>query len=964
MSLLGHDLAPLTSYNYDTRGDHQTPAHDTSNKSKNVNWPDRRSEQAIVSDQTPKNEIRLPLPIHHHIPQIDQIAERNYDTKTKTQIVIDWWNLHRDALLNFQIKPDLHPDQKITALRQNLETRLCPWAAQHQDPVVATLTITMMRLGFSNYIADTIWDYYESQILEAYLRSMSLEDGQHLWRQLLDHKYAICEETCGGYVAEALRSLIQTRVEIYQNRQSELTIYLRLKSSPSKPLTPIPSSLTSSINPVISVLNAPTQVPTNQADDSLLRLADEIYSEHWVRPIDFHHCQTLLIQAGLGRGKSLASRLFIQAHQTPRVIVISPRQTYAANIHGEFNREAQIEINGVMIPLQNLRFVNYLDHMQSPHWGRHPRLIISPESLHRLFTDYQPYDLVVGDEIESVLKQFSSQTTMTHNTAMCAYMFTQILKDAKNVVLLDAFLGRRSYKITKSLRVDVRIEINAHPPIQRKYRQYADSNRLFEVFFELLQQGWKIYFYCASKKKALELRFRLEQDSVDKKGLIYTSETSGADRRALKGVRELWGDPQLAYVITTSTNTVGINFDVGPNDPQGLRPFDLAFAYFSANGPVPRDGFQNLMRPRHLTQNFLHLYINDQYRGAKDYGATPDAVQSRIQRRESVIDRMVEQLKLDMRWDDVADWYPDLHIANLVEDGQSHRFQSSMVHRYLKICGYTRDDEGDDEQECEDRLEDVPPAPYESIPEIDDSRARILRDLVKTGEIPKEELQMLDKYFFHKKFDPQAPRARLKDLYRSHWQELSGKKHLSNLYDEKNYTPEQILQRDAKRCSRIKSRCQIKAEQRRLIGILNPILGISDSSAKAEISYDLLISITPQILDLRPEVQKAFETRGSSKPDRLNLNTQAAHLVNEVYRAWCNNGFKKILKSNGQPSKKKIKGVTTDISSYHLIGVMESGVLEQHRLWNLIRKIPSSDWLNKTLRNLIQESNATEMSNL
>jgi len=91
-------------------------------------------------------------------------------------------------------------------------------------------------------------------------------------------------------------------------------------------------------------------------------------------------------------------------------------------------------------------------------------------------------------------------------------------------------------------------------------------------------------------------------------------------------------------------------------------------------------------------------------------------------------------------------------------------------------------------------------------------------------------------------------------------------------------------------------------------------LGVSDSSAKTEISYDFLIRITHKILDLKAEVEKAFETRGSSKPDRLNCNTQAARLINEVYRAWCNNRLKKILKTDGKPFN-KINGVTTDVST-------------------------------------------------
>jgi hypothetical protein len=964
---------------------------------KAVNWSSKKTDlpalrigdirqQATVSgalreDKNGSNH----QPICH--PPLDpSTGRRNYNDKI--QIVMEWWGLHRDSLLQIPADEDLDEDH-INRMNLYLKDQLCPHAATHPDLKMADLIITVARLEVSNCIARAIWMKQGYEILTAYLQSRRLEKGQQLWEQLLLEKCAAYESIYGGYVDQALMSIIQQGIMDHQGCEAELAVNLQLLPSLAQlvthtgvnegtivaPLTlhsqveSLSNSLVSSSAklPIVTAFDATVPLIVPKFDDSLLRLA-ETYSQPWVKPIEFRGGSTLLIQAGLGRGKSLACKLLVQKSQYPRALAMSPRQTYAANLQGELNRAGEVQLDGSTTQLQNLDFTNYLDQMQDSHWARHNRLIISPESLHRLYTDYQPYDLVIIDESESVLKQFSSPTTMKDNISMCVEMCGLILKDAKHVVMLDAFLTKtRSYDVAKSLRGHLRLEINTHPQTPRQYRFYTDSDRLFEVFIEQLQQDWKIYFYCASKKKALALQAKVETLLPNNKGLVYTSETLGPDRRALQNVRELWGDPGLSYVITTSTNTVGINFDIKPKDPRRLRPFDLAFAYFSANGPVPRDGFQNLMRPRYLTQNFLHVYINNQYRGSRDadYGSTPNEVRIWIQRRETLIDRTVERLGIRMNWNTMPEWFQNLDVANRVEDGQSHRFQSQIVHRYLEECNYTPEEQGLDEQEGVDELGEVPSAPYDSIPEIDDPYAKLLNNSRKKGEITREGLQMLNKYFFQKKFEPNAPIERLKHLFVTHWQELEGKRWLYNLYDEKNYTPEEILQRDANRCGRLKNRCNAQAERRRLIGVLNITLGLSNSSIQAEISYELLISITPKIFDLRDDLRKAFELRITNDP-KGRLSTHVIHLIKQIYQTWSGNRLSKKLEGGTRP-RKKINGTKTDVSSYCLQGLSEKeyhngieryitgpgAVAEDCRLWNLIRERYSSNSLTQALRNLI-----------
>ena len=127
-------------------------------------------------------------------------------------------------------------------------------------------------------------------------------------------------------------------------------------------------------------------------------------------------------------------------------LVFSPRCVFAESLTARFAQHG---------------FVCYSDHAGNSvdavaGFRALPRLVVQMESIHKL-ADFTPgedppafcalstvpsYDVVVMDESESCLTQFSSDTMKVKKR--CAEAFEQILRRAKEIILADAFISQKS----------------------------------------------------------------------------------------------------------------------------------------------------------------------------------------------------------------------------------------------------------------------------------------------------------------------------------------------------------------------------------------------------------------------------------------------------------------------------------------------------------------------------------------
>jgi hypothetical protein len=178
----------------------------------------------------------------------------------------------------------------------------------------------------------------------------------------------------------------------------------------------------------------------------------------------------MLIEAsGIGTGKTMTLREItektLEYKENARILVISTRISYADdvknNVFKDMNFSHYKEVKGCL--------------------SKHNRLIVSLESLHRLFEErvtdegervesLNAYDLIILDEVVMICSQFFSDTIEkkidTFNTLMT------LLHTAKKIVTLDADLDNKGFCLIDSL--------NGHNP--RKIRNvYKNPPRKYTM---------------------------------------------------------------------------------------------------------------------------------------------------------------------------------------------------------------------------------------------------------------------------------------------------------------------------------------------------------------------------------------------------------------------------------------------------------------------------------------------------
>ena len=163
---------------------------------------------------------------------------------------------------------------------------------------------------------------------------------------------------------------------------------------------------------------------------------------------DYKLVETLLVRAQMGMGKTRALGNYINRHFPGNKIIrfVTFCQSFSQSLK-------------TMFP----EFVSYKD-ISGKIDTRHPHAIVQVESLHCVSTT-KPIDLLIIDESESVLSQFSSGLHKHFSPSFAAFKW--MVKTAKHVVCMDANLGNWTYNTIKRMRPS--------PPIHLHWNKYTHA---------------------------------------------------------------------------------------------------------------------------------------------------------------------------------------------------------------------------------------------------------------------------------------------------------------------------------------------------------------------------------------------------------------------------------------------------------------------------------------------------------
>ena len=380
-----------------------------------------------------------------------------------------------------------------------------------------------------------------------------------------------------------------------------------------------------------------------------------------------------VIKSGLGTGKTSMIREHLNQrfaiNPNTRVIFITCRQTLADNISGSFS---------------HMGFFNYLDSSIEIN-SSIPCIILSLDSLLKVaLIDYDkdeyiftPYDIVICDEICSLLKHFSFDQ-MANKTDIYG-LFESIIKQSKETWFLDGDISNREISwLQRYLNYDITNNppiCNALPSIKYKFNITYCGAQQYSNFLTDLKNGLRLCIVCMSATEAKTIENLISQKF---KTLCIISDSSDVIKKQCKQINRVVINYQC--FIFSPCITVGVDINI-PH-------FDKVYAYVCQQSVCPRDFYQMLARVRNPSNNTINILIaNFSIKKEGLYNVMPFEKYKRIISRNSTeqngLDYICywnrwEQKHSDELWLDIFLWYADLkgHTVAFLDSNKSH-FQES-----------------------------------------------------------------------------------------------------------------------------------------------------------------------------------------------------------------------------------------------------------------------------------------------
>lgn len=316
----------------------------------------------------------------------------------------------------------------------------------------------------------------------------------------------------------------------------------------------------------------------------LLGESTELVKTHlndWMTDDDF---KLIAFKSAYNTGKTQTLHHIIEKYQPPRILFISYRQALTYNMFGNFT-------------VHNVR--SYLDsHLDSD------RLICQVDSLPKLihfnyFTncyDVPEYDLIVMDEIESLLNHTESPT-IRHQLGTFNVL-DALLRKCKKIIALDGDFGNRSYDYLKTVNKneDFLVIKNSYVPAV-KHWHFINSKEAFDLKLSNdLESGKKVYMCCMASEMASKYNEMFGQYKV----LVHSSKSDDNLKEELKNVNSFWTKYDL--VMSTPSVESGVDFNVDH--------FDKLYVVLSEGSTSQRGLCQMANRVRNLKDLNVECYLN------------------------------------------------------------------------------------------------------------------------------------------------------------------------------------------------------------------------------------------------------------------------------------------------------------------------------------------------------------------
>jgi hypothetical protein len=226
--------------------------------------------------------------------------------------------------------------------------------------------------------------------------------------------------------------------------------------------------------------------------------------------------------------------------------------------------------------------------------------------------DSKKYDIIVIDEIESVLEAFIGDFMQKKNEIL--NKLCNLIKSAKKIIVLDAFITKKTIEFFRTIEEDMSIDIvykevtmtnniyfkNILNDENIKNDDNKDKNEDYKMtaiaeIVNDLKQDKKVFIFYPYKKDMAEIAKTIEISS-GKKCIYYHADRGDDIKKTLCNVNETWSN--FDCVITNTCITCGVNFDLNAYNSCWL---------FLAGFVKPRDAIQASARIRNLLSKTINV---------------------------------------------------------------------------------------------------------------------------------------------------------------------------------------------------------------------------------------------------------------------------------------------------------------------------------------------------------------------
>lgn len=329
--------------------------------------------------------------------------------------------------------------------------------------------------------------------------------------------------------------------------------------------------------------------------------------------------RVVIFNIGMGGGKTTTTLRYLKLNAKKSFVWLAPRQTLVLNTSYRMNNEYDI------------KHVSHMDvGSEKTRLTKAKRLLICNQSLHYL-TDEQKFDIVVIDEIETVLLSWLDEETHGAKMGQNFRRFCHILRTARKIILLDAFTTTKTINLLKSLDVrldDIVVFTSKYKPAEKTLTVNKDFDEILAKIVDAFFRGEKSYIFYPYKRGTEKTHYgivefdkkiketirkrKLDEAKTDAEKLkIYENEqiatsylyyAESKEKNNLGDINAMWADAD--YILTTSSITVGVNYEG--------KDFHNVFLIVSGATNNPRDVIQSSMRiryPQNININILFFDI-------------------------------------------------------------------------------------------------------------------------------------------------------------------------------------------------------------------------------------------------------------------------------------------------------------------------------------------------------------------